>query len=476
MNAMLLLLTLAAPFGAASAPAAAPGPRLGLDDYLGQVEGGNPALQSARKSSKGFDLRKFDGTVVTSPYVFGLYQKLDDKKETPTPTFQGTRTRGNQFSVGLGANTAVGLSAKYTFNVTKTEIQGATPAFLPQSNYYTTYNQLELTQSLFRNGFGSETSAQVTALNAGNLAQSYAEGYRAQAQLVESENAYWRLAFARRTVKIQKEVLERADKILAWAKKRVAMQLGDRADLLQAQASYDLRRLELRSAEEEATNAARSFNLLRGRPGESVPEALDIPNPKSLLQGALPARTGKRLDVLAAEQQEKAAIASAQLDKEKAKPNLDLFASMAWNGRDGRRPEAIEEAMHAKHSTLALGVKFTAPLAIPTMRNTWKGTELAKEAATLTLDRKHLDEEQEWSELLSRLKDARARLSLLQAIESVQREKFENERQRLLRGRTTTYQALTFEQDYAQAQLLRIRTQAEVLRLTAQSRLYGGEL
>mgnify|MGYP001046760359 CR=1 FL=1 len=40
--------------------------------------------------------------------------------------------------------------------------------------------------------------------------------------------------------------------------------------------------------------------------------------------------------------------------------------------------------------------------------------------------------------------------------------------ERLLRGRTTTFQALNFEQDYASAQLLRLRTQAEVLQLTAQ--------
>jgi outer membrane protein TolC len=54
----------------------------------------------------------------------------------------------------------------------------------------------------------------------------------------------------------------------------------------------------------------------------------------------------------------------------------------------------------------------------------------------------------------------------------VQREKFEHERERLLRGRTTTYQAISFEQDYANTQLLRLRTQAEVLQTIAQMKAF----
>ncbi|MGZ3711494.1 MAG: TolC family protein, partial [Bdellovibrionota bacterium] len=99
-----------------------------------------------------------------------------------------------------------------------------------------------------------------------------------------------------------------------------------------------------------------------------------------------------------------------------------------------------------------------------------------QEAAHLDLDQKRLNEDKDWRDLSHRLVDAKTRLELLRTIEEVQRDKFENERQRLLRGRTTTYQAITFEQDYAQSQLLSLRTQAEVLQVISQLKLFRGHL
>lgn len=471
-----IALTVAAALaGAVSAFAAPSAGKLTLEDYMEQVRAGNPSLKAAEKNAEGYSLRKDEGGLLTSPYLFGTVQNFDDKKETVQPLFQGNRTKGNQYTFGIGANTPVGLNAQYSFNLQKTEIQGASQLQLPLPNYYTSYNLLELNQSLFRNGFGSETRAQAEALESSNRAQSYAAGFSALAQLVQAENAYWRLAFARQSLNIQKDVLLRSERILDWAKRRVSMQLGDKSDLLQSEAGFKLRQLELQNAYEEERAALRAFNLLRNQPEDTAVADLEIPSTERLIGGAGPEKSGTRLDVKAAEEEERALIANAQLDKEKAKPAVDLFASLAWNGRDGLRSEAINESFHGKHATMAFGVRFTAPLSFGTMRNTWKGTELAKEAASLNLERKRLDENLEWKELERRLKDARSRLSLLQTIEKVQREKYENERQRLLRGRTTTYQALTFEQDYAEAQLLRIRTQAEVLGLTAQSKLFRGE-
>ena len=61
-------------------------------------------------------------------------------------------------------------------------------------------------------------------------------------------------------------------------------------------------------------------------------------------------------------------------------------------------------------------------------------------------------------------------------MEKLQKEKMLNEQDRLKRGRSTTYQTLVFEQDYAQAQALRIRVQTEILAYHNQLKLYGSEL
>lgn len=448
---------------------------ISLDQYLAQVQNESPSLKASAMLIEGQSRLTSAASLVTSPYLFAGLSHLDDRQEYPNPAFSGTRTQGNGYSVGLGMNTIVGLNAKYSFNVTNADITGAQPSFLPMPNYYTAYNKLELTQSLLKNGFGSETRARRDLQRWSHEARSMGEEFQRQMKLAEAETTFYRLAFARRSIQVQQAVLGRAEKILGWAKRRVGNQLGDRADLLQAQSSYDLRRLELQNAIEEERNASRAFNLFRNAPGDTVSEGLQLPTVEQTLKLSTSKERAARADLLAAEAQMQATVASTQLEKEAIKPTLDVFANIAWNGRDAKRTEAISESRKSAHSTTSIGVNLNLPLAFGALDNSWKGMNMTQEAARLDLEQKKLSVDKDWRELSSRLVDARTRLQLLQRIEDVQRDKFENERQRLLRGRTTTYQALTFEQDYAQSQLLSLRTQAEVLQVLTQLKLFRGE-
>ncbi|RYZ80227.1 MAG: hypothetical protein EOP06_25730 [Proteobacteria bacterium] len=57
---------------------------------------------------------------------------------------------------------------------------------------------------------------------------------------------------------------------------------------------------------------------------------------------------------------------------------------------------------------------------------------------------------------------------------TIQQKKALNERKRLTRGRTTTYQSLIFETDYNSAESQRIQAQSEVLLIMARMRTFGG--
>lgn len=467
------LLFLTATGAALSVASAFAAPGITLDQYLGEVTEKNPGIRASEASAKGYEGLSDSASVLTTPYLFGNYTNLDDRRETTSPTVQGTRTTQGQYTVGLGMNTRFGLNAKYSFNTADTEIFNA--AAVPVPKFNTSYNKLELTQSLLKNGFGSQIRAQEDLQEFGNRANSYNARFNALSQLVSAENTYWRLAFARRSVEIQKDALARAQRALDWAKRRVNMQLGDKSDLLQAQASHDLRRMELSAAEEEERNAARAFNALRYVESEKVSEGLQIPTIEETIKAAGAQRAGTRLDIKAAEEQAKAAAANAQLSAEAIKPSVDLFATLSWNGKDAQRPEAVKEAFKSTHSANTYGVNLTIPLDIGSMMSGVRGARYVQENAEFTLEQQKLNETQAWSEIESRFAEARTRLNLLRTIENVQKEKYENERQRLLRGRTTTYQALAFEQEYAQTQINTLRTQNEVLQLRAQMKLYRGE-
>lgn len=443
--------------------------QLTIRDYLDQVSGKSPAAQAQRLHAEGGARRAEGAEVLTFPYLFGGASNYVDKAETAFPTQQGTETRSTVYSLGLGVNTPFGLNGKYTWN--NADVLTIGSAFATPGRY-TSYNRLDFTLNLIRNGFGSEIRARKDLIRYGNSAQGFAGEFAYTAKLAEAETTYWRLALARQAVEVQKDVLARAGRLLDWARRRVSMQLGDRSDLLQAQAQNDLYTIALSTAVEEEKNAARAFNLLRNQEGDSVPEAVGFPSVDETLKMPAPERLGERLDVQAAANRTKALQAQAQLDKEALKPNVDVTAAYAWNGRDPTRSEAVSEAFGSKHPTRMIGVTFSVPLNVPTWSSALKGADMEIEAAQLELDQARLNEGKDWLELQARLKQAKARLSLVKTLEGVQKEKFENERGRLQRGRSTTFQALTFEQDYAQSQLNRLRTQAEVLQLLAQMRTY----
>lgn len=69
--------------------------------------------------------------------------------------------------------------------------------------------------------------------------------------------------------------------------------------------------------------------------------------------------------------------------------------------------------------------------------------------------------------------NAKKRLDIATSLESIQWQKLQAERQRLTHGKTTTYQVLLFEQDFANTQISRLVIQDEIFNLLAQLKTYG---
>jgi len=80
---------------------------------------------------------------------------------------------------------------------------------------------------------------------------------------------------------------------------------------------------------------------------------------------------------------------------------------------------------------------------------------------------------QEWQDIVHKFAETKERLLAAETLESVQKEKLEHERQRQTKGRTTLFQVLTFETEYSNAQLARLKALTDLLQLAAKMRLYG---
>lgn len=449
---------------------------LTLDEYLSQVRAGNTGLQAASKASTGASERSEEGQLLLAPTFFGDVHRSDDERETLNPSFQGTKTKITSYQLGVSKLTTFGLQGRLYYETTNLEVIGANPAFITTPSVYDTRPVLELSQSLWKNFFGAETRAVQERVEAQALATSYGESYRGKQIVASAETAYWRLALARDVVRVQLASVERAKALRDWSSRQTHMQLADKSDFLQAEAALKFRQLDLQAALDEEKAAAREFNSIRGEAKDTVDATLVGIEPATLMNLKTPERAELRDDVKAAKERQRGAEAVVAEGLQRASPTLEVYGSVSMNGRDTVFSPSSSESFTTKHPWTIVGVRFSAPFDLGVTSSTRAGYAHEREAASLAYDRLHFEQEEDWDNLNRRLGEFKDRLKLSRSLEEAQREKLENERQRQRRGRSTTYQVILFEQDYASAQLARIRNQAEILQIIAQLKTFGSTL
>lgn len=445
---------------------------LGLKEYLNRVKEKHLGYQATQLVSQGAMERAEEGGLLTGPSLFSNVNYLDDRRPTNNPSFLGNRTVFEKYSVGVMEQTQFGLSAKLSYNITRTQLFGVNSAFVPLPDFYDSAPALELNQSLWRNGFGSETRATQRIVEAQTKATSLGEALKAKAILAEAETAYWRLSIARELVEVAKNGVERAKKIQEWSARRASLALADKSDALQSEAGFQAKQLELQMALDEQREATKRFNSLKGEDSEQVSEVLEKVDTDQLIKMAAVERKGKREDVLAADEARKVAQAAAEIGREKNAPTVDVFTSYSLNGRDSALSKSISDASRTQQNTLALGLKVVAPLDLGTLVNNRAGYLKEEKGAELNYQRKLFEEQIEWNELVTRLQESKRRLQMAQEIEKVQKQKLEHERNRLKTGRSVLYQVVLFEQDYANSQVMKLKTELQILALMAQMKTY----
>jgi len=440
-------------------------PSISLDVFLRQVETGNLGVRAATEASRGAVLRAAEADLLLAPTLFGSFQTLNDKK--PSAFFPFPQTINNGYTLGIQKLFSFGLQAKlqYGFNYV------SYPTFRPP--FYEGRPEISITQPLWRNRFGSETRANREAIEASALANRYAQSFQRKASLAEAEGTYWRYAVANENLTVQKSALQRSQKIHDWSARRAKFNLSDPSDLYQAQAALQIAKLRVQASEDESRSAARAFNQARGFESDEVAENVDVLTIESIASLNVPAREGNRDDVRAAEQASRIAVASATASIDKNSPSLDAYATYAWNSQQSTLSDGLRESLNADKRTIVVGVKFSAPLNFGALSDSKAGLGKERDAAELTYQRRLFDQEKDWRELTERFENAKRRLLLSQAVEATQGRKLRHERDRQETGRTTTYQVLIFEQDFAQSELSRIQAQAEVLTLYARLKIYS---
>ncbi len=450
---------------------------LSLEDYLGQVKDSSMGYKANSEQAEAANLKTREADLFFTPRLFANARAGFDGKEPFGSTITYDELKMQNYSLGISQEFSFGLQASLAYAMDRTQIVGATLPAGISDTFWDATPKLELTMPLWANGFGRSSRANEQVTRQQNLADRFGSAAQAHAYLVQAEAAYWGLVSAQEVVEVQGRALEQAKSILNYVTRKSRMNLGERADILQAKALVESTTFQLQQAQNREKAARRAFNTYVNRPAETAVDKLEGINFVNLQNISVPQQQpGDRLDIKAAEAQSLMAKSAAQLSNERNKPTLDLYGSYALNGRDEELNEALKEAGAVERDTAFVGVRLNIPLNYGAASDAQTGALKAQKAAEYSYQYKRFTQEQDWTNLTQQLVEAKESLRLATNIVNAQKAKLENERVRQRQGRTTTYQVLLFEQEFSQSEVNRIQAASQILGLQAQIKLYQASL
>lgn len=448
---------------AVAKPSAAPAnPALSLQQYLDMVQAKDASWQSAQLAKEGAAKAQRNADIMTGVNFIANGSYLSDGRPTVNPAFQGTNTINKSYAFGLQQKSLLGVSWSLTQNYSYTNIENST--FLQVPEYYDAFPKLELSLPLWRDWLGHETRATQQQASA----QLKMQSLRADLAMIQKENeikdAFFNLATQQKNFEIQKDSLARAERILGWAKSRLARNLADRGDVYQIQALVSARKLELINADTKLKEAARLFNSYLNESSEEIKYALALDEIDTNVLNLDAAKEKVRMDLELEKENLNSMEANYQLQKEKNKPNLNLALSYLRQGRDIEPEDASSRVFKDKKESYMVAVQFAMPLDLSNLNDSKEGFEQLRQSQILGEKARQRSEAIQWKNTVDQAQALSNQLKIVRELEGIQKNKADLEREKYNNGRSTTYQVLTFEQDYANTRNQRINIERDLRR------------
>jgi outer membrane protein TolC len=447
-----------------------PGGKLRLDYVLKR------AIASS-KTYRAIDAEKYSSlaseAAAKQPYdwfVYGEAKKYKNSFESLSAASPRS-TEISSYHLGLRTYLPTGTSANLQIGNSLQDLVFSSSLFqVPKSNEAKL--SFTVSQKLLADSFGTATRAGVRAqqLAAQGKLQSH-QSLREDwsLQLIQQFYSAW---LAQRLVQISQENLQRRESLVANTKQKLNRGTAERPDLLQAEAAYLLSKDAVAGA--KANLQAQWRNLLRfldlpmeweSYPAEKIPLELDSPEQNAAdickieQEYVNPRLRQVELEKRAAEE----AIFAAT---SRARPDLNLFGSLEWNGIEGGAAAARKEVLRRDHPAWAVGLAVEIPLG-----NFQRKSEVEMARAQLLAAEGRLESEQDARYLRFRkiCDDWRRERDALADAEGAflkQKQRLNLEEKRFQLGRVNLFQLIQAGDDLSAVETTKTQLAAQ-LRLTS---------
>lgn len=468
----LLLSSLVCVSAIAQSPA--PTESFTLEKLLALMEASSSEIKSVNLEIKALEAEIRGRDHVLAPSLELNAESTKDNRESFSSTASSS-TKDYDLTFTLPIPTGTEIVAES--NLTSESLKNTTPR-----DRETVAWEVRLEQSLWRDSFGSGTRARQRADLAEGKARRFDLLYKRQKYLVDLEAIYWDLVASTKELSVRQANSERADQIYNWVRGRLSRSAAERTDLLQADALIKNRKLELKRVQNDIESTWLKVQQVLPQLRQGVdwqPNLVELETDrdfKSLFLGSKSGGTPVHLQTLASHYRSDQTAAKAEQVANSLRPELTLYAGYGANAIDQERDAAIDEISDDPHEFTEIGVNFKADLDFGRMADLRASAAALAESEKLQAELRKAQSSLAWNDLQRELKSLKEQSVIARDIADTQAKKSLEERRRFQQGRTTLFQAVTFEEDAAEAELRAIQSLVKLRKTEAQSRLFAEEV
>ncbi|MBN2096955.1 MAG: TolC family protein, partial [Candidatus Omnitrophica bacterium] len=299
--------------------------------------------------------------------------------------FAGEEQTTNTYSIEATKKLPSGAKATLSFDDTRNFSDSSFVSLNPAHSAELTF---EAEQPLAKNAFGyiDRRNVSVTRLAIQNADLDTKE--RIEQMLADVESAYWQWAFAKRSLDIHHDILEKAKRLHAVNAKNYDLGLIERGDFLGSEANVLIREKDLKIAENQYRRSEEKIKLLMNVRADSrfYPEdSLEYKKRQVDLEESLKEAFIYRRDYQKAKREIE--IKGLVLEtKENARwPEIDLVTTFAANGVERRLGHSSSDIFTDSDNYYSAGIKFSFPLENNLAQSEYSRAVYAQEKTIISL-------------------------------------------------------------------------------------------
>lgn len=446
-------------------------PALSLDDFLKRAVQQSDQFKSIELSEKALAAEIGSRTANLFTQMTFETWNVTDRKDSYANNVNrqnDARWTGITFDKLFSTGTLASLNASYEMAEQNT--------FMGSPLYRADW-EVSLSQELWRNSFGRGTRLLQDSFQAELKSRQFDLLLQKQQLMSRFENFYWDLAFLYKQQEVQKLNIKRSEQILEWTRKRYNVSAALDTDVLQAQALLAIRKLDLADVENqiEKTWVALQDVMPESAAKSWQPDFNQLTLRRSLNELTLnpSASTPIRLETLILAYRQKQLQATYKSTTDEVRPSLALTFAHGRNGVRDNSGDAISRAGDDQTNYSAVGLVLTVDLDLDENNKRKDSVRFLAEANEALVKRVQRTNQLNWDDLKREVSSLQDQLMLATNLSNFQKTKSEKERRFYQQGRSTVFQAISFELDAAEAELRVYRILNQLRKTENQARFYG---